>query len=350
MKALFKQYPFRSQSKFVPIAVEHGFTKDEAKRFLKEDIAHDVRYTVQRQLMRPIFSNTPGAYQFDTLVQSKSADPPYYLVAINVNTRKAYAYPMKSKDSPSVLRALTSLSKEVNLKALTSDQDPAYLAQPILSFMSNHNIDYRTTSDHDHNRLAIINRFIRTLRDLNEDQRDISADTMSNLIKAYNNTTHTTTHSVPARMDEEDERRYIADKVEETDIVRLMSHIDKDSKVRVMNPRNPMSKRRRQLTIETYNVESNGPNVLLKASDDSVATIPRHRLHLAPVTKATPLAKTLDDAKRGVVNKILDIDHKAQKCRVEYEGGVKEWIPLKNLREGRPTYVTPMERQFSMRT
>ena len=360
MKALFKQYPFRSQAKFVPIAVDHGFTKNEAKQFLKQNVAHDKRYTVQRHLMRPIYSNTPGAYQFDTLVQSKSADPPYYLIAVNVNTRKAYAYPMKSKDSSSVLRALTSLSTDTNmdasnpesqgLRALTSDQDAAYLTQPILSFMTSHNIDYRTTQDHDHNRLAIINRFIRTLRDLNGNKRDLSESKMIKLLKAYNDTIHSSTQKVPSKMTNEDEKAYIDDKREETDIVRLMSHIDTDSTVRVMNPRNSMKKRRRQLTIDTYQVASSGANVLLKAADDSVATIPRHRLHLAPITIATPLAKTLDDAKRGVVNKILDIDHKAQKCRVEYEGGVKEWIPLRNLREGRPTYVTPMERQFIKRT
>jgi len=86
MKALFKQFPFRSASKFVPIAIKHGFDKKDALDYLKSSIQHDQRYSEQRHIMRPIYSERSGAYQFDTFVNG--ADPPYYLVAINVNTRK----------------------------------------------------------------------------------------------------------------------------------------------------------------------------------------------------------------------------------------------------------------------
>jgi len=85
MKALFKAYPFRSAKKFVPIAIKHGFDKKDALDFINNSIQHDQRYDSQRSLMRPIYLENRGAYQFDTFVNG--ASPPYYLIAINVNTR-----------------------------------------------------------------------------------------------------------------------------------------------------------------------------------------------------------------------------------------------------------------------
>ena len=33
MNELYKEYPFKSPKKFIPIAIEHGFTKQEAIDF-----------------------------------------------------------------------------------------------------------------------------------------------------------------------------------------------------------------------------------------------------------------------------------------------------------------------------
>ena len=95
-----------------------------------------------RQMMMPIYSKREGVYQMDTMEQSdaikniqhvngvstRSGDndkinalhddlkdeyPPYYLILINVNTRKGYAYPMESKNEDSVHKAVNDFYIDV---------------------------------------------------------------------------------------------------------------------------------------------------------------------------------------------------------------------------------------------
>ena len=340
MKALFKQFPFRSASKFVPIAIKHGFNKKDALDYLKSSIQHDQRYSEQRHIMRPIYSERSGAYQFDTFVNG--SDPPYYLIAINVNTRKGYAYPMTTKNSLSVLEALKRHQSIVStISAMTSDQDAAYLTEPVLSFMKSHNIDYRTTEDHDHNRLSIINRFIRTLRDMNS-KPHISIPKMEALLNAYNSTVHSSIGCAPNDMTPELEKDYIEKKRAHTDTLRLTTRLEPGTTVRIMTASDRFKKKRSNLSKELYTVSSNeGSNVLIKGADHSVASYPRFRLFPSTMGK---LAKTIDNAKRGIVEEILD--HNQSKYKVRYEGGVTEWIPKKNLREGRPTIPSPLEHSY----
>ena len=43
MNELYKEYPFKSPKKFIPIAIEHGYTKQEAIDFL-DTITHDHKF------------------------------------------------------------------------------------------------------------------------------------------------------------------------------------------------------------------------------------------------------------------------------------------------------------------
>ena len=108
MNELYREYPFKSPKKFIPIAIEHGYTKQEAIDFL-DTITHDHKFN-PREYYLPIYSEQKGAYQFDTLIQSKGKP---FLIIINVNTRKCFAYEMADKSSDSVNKALQKFQKEV---------------------------------------------------------------------------------------------------------------------------------------------------------------------------------------------------------------------------------------------
>ena len=339
MEELYQKFPFKSAKKFIPVAVEHGYTAKEAKSFL-ESLTHDHKFN-QRQYYLPIYSERPDSYQFDTLVQTKNSSPRYFLIAINVNSRKLYAYPMKTKNSESVLEALNKLKDDVrNINSLTSDQDKAYLTEDVLNFIRDNKIDYRTTEEHDHNRLGIINRVIRTLRDMN-DERDFTEESMSRAVTAYNNSIHSSIAKKPNSFNQEDERKYIYKQRTLTDSIR--STLPIGSVVRVVNERG-FGKRRSNLSERAYLVDSlQGNQYLIKARDDSIAFYPRHKLYLSPGAK---LADTIDDAKKGIVDKILDYNPKNKKYKIEYVGGVKDWVPVKSMREGRPAEMSPMEKEY----
>ena len=340
MKALFEQFPFRSVKKFVPLAVKHGFTKQQAMEFIN-GLTHDKRYSQQREMMLPIFGRKPGTYQMDTLVQSRGAQPPYFLILININSRKLYALPMNSKNSSSVLSALKSFISEVKqVSAITSDQDAAYLSPQVIRFMMDNRIDYQTTFTNDHNRLGIINRAIKTLRDINK-ERDFTIESMKLAINAHNNSTHSSTGIEPNDFTATDEEHYIQAKIHETDEKANKFNLSKGSHVRVMNPPELMKKKRSNLTNEAYTVAyRTGNKYVIKAKDNTASEYPRYRL--VEDNKAK-LAQTLG-TNRAIINEI--IGYKNNKYKVRYDNNAIDTLPIRNLREGRPTRLSPLELDF----
>jgi len=340
INALYDEFPFRSVKKFVPLAVKHGFTKQEAIQFLNS-LTHDKKYDKQTQMMLPIFGRHPNSYQMDTLVQTSNASPRYFLILININSRKIYAIPMNSKNSKDVLKALKTFIAEVgDVSAITSDQDAAYLSPEVCAFMSEHRIDYQTTFTNDHNRLGIINRAIKTLRDINN-ERDFTTQSMKRALNAYNNSIHSSTGKEPNEFTAKDEAHYIQAKIHETDEKASKFQLKDGTHVRVMNPPELLKKKRGNLTNEAYKVAyKSGNKYVIKALDNTASEYPRYRLIEDNKAK---LAKTLG-TNRAIINEIIGFQN--NRYRVRYDNNAIDTLPIRNLREGRPTRLSPLELQY----
>lgn len=341
MKALYKQYPFRSAKKLLPLALKHGISKYEVMKFLNT-LPKDIKFTKQRQMMLPIYSEHKGAYQFDTLVQTNKAKPRYFIIFINVNSRKLYAYPMSSKDSKSVKQVLEKfINDNNNVTSLTSDQDKAYLSHSITNLLLEHNIDHQTTLKNDHNRLGIINRAIKTLRDLN-DKRDFTIASMNKAVNAYNNTVHSSIGKEPNQFTKEDEYHYINKMRAKTDNIRKQYRLTKGLHVRIIDDQKTIGKKRSNLSSNSYIIDDNLNNkYIVRAKDGSISEIPRYRLVVD--NKAT-LANTIDNSRRGIVDKILSYDNKHY--NVKFKDGTIDRLPVSYMREGRPTRLSPAEIQY----
>ena len=345
---LFHSYPWKTPSKFIPLAKRYGFTEQQAKQHLAS-IIHDVKVPKAKYI--PIVSKHPNIFQMDTFINSKASANTWssskhkgglnYLMFININTRKAYAYPMHGKSSKEVLNALQQFIKDVpNVYSLTSDQDAAYLTNDVLEFINSHNIRYRTTEDNNHNVLGIINRFMRTIRDLIGENRYIDENEMNNLIDAYNNSPHRSLdNKAPNDITDQDEQNYI-----QTKSINNPYDFKHGDKVRVVLEPNPLSKKRNRVSKEAYLIDSkSGNQFLIKAKDDSVDKYPGYRLIK---TSNNNLANTIKNGKRGAVDKIISYDEKKNKYKVQYEGGVQDSIPAKNLREGNPARLSTLELEY----
>lgn len=345
LKEVFEQHPWRSFKKFNEAAKSWGFTnRAEVKRFFDKNVVHQTKINPYDYFL-PIYSNTPDAYQFDTLIQSRKGGHKPFLIFINVNTRKAFAYIMRNKGTREVLRVLQKFVAEHSPSTLTSDQDSAYLSNEITDFLIKHNITHYTTEDHNHNILGIINRFIRTLRDLNQ-ERDFTEETMKHFLEVYNSSTHSTTGHTPNSMTQQQEEKYIQKKRSQTQNIRNSTQFTliPGTKVRVVLDDKPLTKKRLRLSRNYYIVDSTqGNGYLIKAADDSIAFYPRHKLVESSNGK---LAETIDEAKRGVVIEILGYNINDDTYKVRYEGGVEDVIPSKNLRESKPTHLGPLEREY----
>ena len=337
---LFHKFPWKSQNKFVPLAKRYGFTEQDAKDYLKNNIVHDVK--VPKAQFIPIVSKHPGGYQMDTFINEKHKGGLNYLMFININTRKAYSYPLKGKGAKEVLNALQKFIKDVSdVYSITSDQDAAYLSNNVLDFMKDNNIIYRTTEDNNHNVLGIINRFMRTIRDAIGENRYIDETEMNDLIDAYNNSPHKSLNNKsPNDITKNDELEYISSKTQINPY-----NFKADEKVRIVLANEPFSKKRNKISKEAYIVDSkSGNQFVVKAKDDSIDKLPGYRLIKS--TNNVPLAKTLSQGKRGIINKILSYDRRNNRYNVEYKGGVIDTIPARNLREGNPIKLSPIELEY----
>ena len=344
LQQLYNKYPWKSEKKFVPLAKKHGFKEKEAKEFIKK-IVHDKRIKI-KPVYLPIYSESGDSYQFDTFIQRNGTD---FLVFININTRKAYAYPMKNKGTSEVINALDKFFNEVKgVKVLRSDQDSAYLSNQTLEYLRTKGVRYLTTEDENHNVLGIINRFMRTIRDLNG-SGNITESKMKELIELYNNSVHSSTGIEPNEMNKQYERKYIEQKRIETQNRTRAYDFKPGDRVRIIIEPEALKKKRSNLTPEAYIVmERSGNMFLIGAKDHSVDYYPGYKLMLC--SKDIPLADTLKNQKRGVVDEIISYDEKKDKYKVIYEGGVKDIIPAKNLREGEPLKLSSMERAYWVRT
>ena len=338
---LFNQYPWRTPSKFIPLAKRYGFKNEVmVKEFLKKKAFHDQK--LKKPAYLPIYSSSKNEYQFDTVFLNRIP----FLLAINVNTRKAYAYRMKSKNSAEVLNALTKLFESTDVKTLVSDQDPAYLSSDVLTYLKSKNINYRTTEDNNHNVLGIINRFVRTIRDLSIKNKNLDEHRVLRIIDNYNNSPHSSLDGkTPNSITEDDEDEYIQQKSAETKEITDKIDFEIGDRFRVINDKNKLGKHRTNLSVEAYLIDgTEGNQFIIKSKDGSIDLYPAHKL--VKCDSRYELAETIKDGKRGVIEKIIDYNEKTDKYKVVYDEGTEQWIPAKNLREGKPLLLTRMEREY----
>ena len=376
LEDLYRSHPCRGKT-FEDLAVKKGFLRKIAKVFIKNEVVHDEK--IEKPIYIPIVSKAHDAYQMDTFINQKQANGLNYLMLINVNTKKAYAYPMNGKGAKEVLGALNKFKAEVpKIYSILSDQDKAYLSNEVLEWMRKNNIQFRTVKDDNHNNLGIINRFMRTIRDkaydlnifdpnlwanLDKDgnysrnksipydsSKFINNSQMQQLINGYNDTPHRTLrmkegnkviHNSPNDMNYEKEDQYIRMKKVDTSPYNFKE----GDHVKLVEEKQFGKKKRRNAGVEAYTVDSRVGNLYtLKALNSAVNDYPGYKIVHA--TGKYNLDKDIKDGKRGIIEEFLDYDYKNKKYKVRYEGGVVGTVLPKDCREGNPTKLSRDERIF----
>ena len=277
----------------------------------------------------------------DTFINDKSKDGLNYLMFININTRKAYCYSLKGKGAKEIAKALTKFIHEVpKIYSITSDQDASYLSNEVLQLMKDNKIIYTTTEDNNHNVLGIINRFMRTIRDMVGENRYINEKEMNELINAYNNSPHKSlNYKAPNQMTKTDEDNYVKNKAKNNPY-----DFKPNDRVRIVQAKEPFNKHRNKVSKEAYIVDSKAGNqFIIKSKDESIDKLPGYRLIK---TQNKNIAETLKGGKRGIVDKIISYDIVKNKYTIKYSEGTEDVIPARNLREGAPTKLSSMELDY----
>ena len=331
-------------------------------RFIKTD---DIK-----PYMIKIFSSMPNCWFHDLYDNGKNNNPRYWHVFIGVNNRYAYCLPLNSKSATAVNDTLKQFIKKYHPAKLTSDEEPAFTEKNNLKLMNDHKVAIHTVSDKNHTSLGIIDRFIRTLRDMNtptEKSKHQSHDVkytfitpkrMNKFLNIYNNSYHSAIKCTPKEMfsNKDLEKEYIFKCLDRAEKQRRIKNLilPIGSYVRYILPRaDGVTKKRYQISRECYKIDERKGNMyVLIAQDGTVITKPRHQLIFIGQTipKNIKWASTIPGRWNGNVEKILSFNPKTNKYKVLFsvpgKRSYKDEIPASFLRGNTPHKRSEIENEF----
>ena len=124
----------------------------------------------------------------------------YIFTNIDVFSKYAYAFPLKSKKIQDIKACFEKIFKKNKLRYIWSDKEPAFLSKETQRFFKDNDVKiYHTNS---HLKAVVIERFNRSLRELMmkefiKNSNTVWYNILPKLIKIYNNRYHSTIRMKP---------------------------------------------------------------------------------------------------------------------------------------------------------
>ena len=347
-----KKQKFKSLDKVFP-KVKAQFpqvTKSQVRKIIKGEVVQDIASaTIKRneKYYNKTFDNHRKGWMHDILFSK----PHLYHVFIGTNTRYARAYPIPNKSIGSVLGSLKQFLSDEKCVALTSDSEPAFLSKEVLKYLDGKNIDIRIVTESRKTGLSILNRFIRTLRDM-RGNKPLTPEKLQKLISEYNSTNHSAINMTPAQMhsDKDAEVEYIYKMLGEQSKVEAQDdyELPVGTKVRLIVRKEKMNKKRYNVSPDYYTISGkDGMSYIVSAADGSTKTV--SRFEIVPVGSGHKFkyAKTFDETSRGTVAEIIKYYPKTKKYKVRFDmpDGTDyfDTIPESYLRQRHPLRKTQLE-------
>ena len=223
------------------------------------------KITIENVIEYYKITNGPDSYQID-LIFFKDSLVRYnkgyigLLTAIEVTTRKGYAYPIKNKEAAEISRAFNIFIQQAKPKSITS--------------VSDNKIKYTYAKKQDHNKMGMIERFNRTIkkRILKLDNNNW-IDNIEKLIKNYNNTEHSATQVEPNKITAEQSEDIRQDAFIHNLNVNYQYSVPIDSYVRVRLQKSVFDKEGAKFSTKIYQVKSREGNSYTVESIDDKETI-----------------------------------------------------------------------------
>ena len=133
----------------------------------------------------------------------------YIFTNIDVFSKIAYTYPIKSKKIQDIKPCFEKIFKNNKPKFIWSDKEPAFFSKEMQQFFKDNNVKiYHTNS---HLKAVVIERFNRSLRELMmkefvKNNNTVWYDILPKLIKTYNNRYHSTIKMKPIQVNKSNEK------------------------------------------------------------------------------------------------------------------------------------------------
>jgi hypothetical protein len=184
-------------------------TRKEIKQFLDADVSKQLTKVQQKKPSDGhIVAFVPNEnWQMDIFDLSRymyaNQYYRYVLCCVDVFTRKAYAEPLKLKDSEACAAAFQKMIDKAGVKprSILSDQDAAFFNEPFQKIMNKHNIALNMNALRNHHALGIIDNFAKRLKIILttlflKNKTTKWTDRLADIIRVYSNSEHSSINNV----------------------------------------------------------------------------------------------------------------------------------------------------------
>ena len=370
---------YRTLNKLYDKLNQKGFkiSKSEVKKFIDSRYIKSRVRKYNKELMGNKFSAIPDCWQMDTFfTEGTEGNKEKYLILINVNTRFVWCRKRTELSTDDFIKNIDDFIVNFHPKIIECDAEKSFTSYQSVTYLRNNHVILKVfNSSMDHESLAIINKFCRTLRiELRY------SDDLEQIIKIYNKSYHSRINMEPRQMQNNrlDEIRYICDQLKVRDRknkLALEDPIDVHDKVRYILDSDRRSNKfkkdqmKYQLSKYYYLIESKNSELSFNiiAEDGSIKTVPRYKLFKLTPTEEKSLnyAPSIEDEnnfqifdeivdyepifkKNGDLNidkskytvRIISRDKEGNKIKKNYKYTVNQ------LRETNPTIPIKLETEF----
>lgn len=194
-------------------------SKDDVKNFLQGQDTYTMHKLPRKNFSRRrvIVSGPRVQFQCDLVDMSKHASQnknfKWILVVIDVFTKKAWAQPVKSKQSADIISAFKILFNDVDKplpSKIQSDKGMEFKARPVLEYFKNLGVKWFSSED-DETKASVVERLNRTLKrkmymKFYAQNNEKWLDLLPDLLEGYNKTVHSSIKMTPEMADSMDSK------------------------------------------------------------------------------------------------------------------------------------------------
>lgn len=219
-----------------------------------------------------IVAYQPNEYQADLMflpnLEVKNGGYGVFLCCVNITSRFAYVVPMKKKSE--TVESFEEILKKTKINDLVTDNGTEFTSRKFKELMKKNNISHYTATAGDHNKLGIVERFNKTLKQ--KINKWISSrnslkfvDYLQSIVDKYNSTEHSSIKIAPKYVTEEDDERIrTIEDYENIDAQKDYDALKIGDKVRVRNKKNLFDKGNPTWSEKIYTIiEKLGKSLIL---------------------------------------------------------------------------------------
>ena len=310
-----------------------------------------------------IYSTARNTWFHDLLDNGVYDDSPrYWHIFVGVNTRYLDAYPLNGKSNDDIKQSLTWFINKYKPEKLTSDNEPSFTSKATCQLCTDNNVKIFVITDKQHSSLGVIDRVIRSIRDMNTPKRQneqshhkqfntFSEAKMNRLINQYNNRYNSTIKCTPKQMfeNQELEIKFIYKNQKHKNNQRGIRdfHFMPGDFVRYRMNKDPLVKHRYRYSPESYKVVGKErAHYIIQAKDGSSLLMPRWKLMKCD-ERIYPWKTTIPGNTKGTIQKIVSHNPRNDTYKVIFEGSPDEYtVSVADIRQRTPQIMTKLERDF----